>query len=139
MRLLCVFLTGSAWAADSAFDQALRQASQGNCQAAVSTLQAAIQANARSGVDYYRLLSDCQLRLGQGDPAIQTLNKATQLYPGQPLLEKSLGQLLFRQRPENPEAGLRLGRAVRALPQDPEVRHYYSQWAFLNGREKLCV
>ncbi len=139
MRLLCGLVSILAWAADPVFEKALAQASQGNCPAAVATLKSAIKANPRMGLDFYRLLADCQLQLGQGDQAVEVLKKGAALYPSQPSLEKSLGQLLFRQRPENPEAGLRLGRAVQALPLDAEARHYFAQWAFLNGKEKLCV
>ena len=32
-----------------------------------------------------------------------------------------------------------LARATRALPGNPEARHYYAQWAYLNDRDRICM
>jgi tetratricopeptide (TPR) repeat protein len=60
-------------------------------------------------------------------------------YPAAPVLERALGQLLFRAKYDSTEAGSLLARAAKMLPQDPEAKHYYAQWAYLNARDRICV
>ena len=60
-------------------------------------------------------------------------------YPAAPILERALGQLLFRARYDSSEAGALLAHAAKMLPRDPEAKHYYAQWAYLNGRDRICV
>ena len=61
------------------------------------------------------------------------------VYPAAPILERALGQLLFRAKFDSSEAGTLLARAAKMLPRDPQARHYYAQWAYLNARERICV
>ena len=127
-------------AGDAAFATALRQAQSGNCEAAASTLTNALRAHPLAGRDHYRLLSDCQLRLGKAAEAVQSLRNGLRKFPAaSPTLQKSLGQLLFRQTPESLEAGTLLASAAKALPRDAELLHYYGQWAYLNSRDRVCV
>jgi tetratricopeptide (TPR) repeat protein len=60
-------------------------------------------------------------------------------YPAAPVLERALGQLLFRSQYDSSEAGTLLAHAATMLPRDPEAKHYYAQWAYLNARDRICV
>jgi tetratricopeptide (TPR) repeat protein len=40
---------------------------------------------------------------------------------------------------DSAEAGTLLARAAKMLPLDPQARHYYAQWAYLNARERICI
>jgi predicted Zn-dependent protease len=123
----------------SPFATALSQAQAGRCPQAVATLDAAIRANPKGGENVYLLLSDCHLQLSAVPKAEAALRAGLKAYPSSPVLERSLGQLLFRVKFDSVEAGTLLARAVKALPNDPEARHYYAQWAYLNSRERICV
>jgi len=138
-KLFCLFMCLPLSAADPGFDQALQQASRGDCAAAVETLSTLLKSGAPAGADPYRLLAYCQSQLGQSAEAIRSVRAGLARNPASPVLELALGQLLLRQKPENPEAGALLARAAGALPRDPEARHYYAQWAYLNRRDSVCV
>jgi len=134
-KLCCLFLCLPLAAAEPSFDQALQQASRGDCAAAVGTLSALLKASAAAGADPYRLLAFCYSQLGQSAEAVRSVRTGLAKNPASPVLELALGQLLLRQKPEDPEAGALLARAASALPRDPESRHYYAQWAYLNNRD----
>ena len=69
----------------------------------------------------------------------RSLRAGLRVYPGAPLLERALGQLLFRIKFDSSEAGTLLARAAKMMPRDAQARHYYAQWAYLNARERICV
>jgi tetratricopeptide (TPR) repeat protein len=125
--------------APSALDVAVSQAQAGRCQDAITALEATIQQAATGGANLYVLLSSCYTQMADTAKAVATLRAGLRAHPASPVLERALGQLLFRGRYDNVEAGALLGRAARALPKDPEARHYYAQWAYLNGRDRICV
>jgi tetratricopeptide (TPR) repeat protein len=117
----------------------MAQVQSGQCQEAMTTLETAIRADPKSGESLYLLLSECYARVANPAKATATLRAGLRAFPAAPILERTLGQLLFRVRYDDPEAGTLLARAARTLPRDPEARHYYAQWAYLNGRERICV
>ena len=78
-------------------------------------------------------------RLGQADRAVETLRDGLRANPHSAALKKTLGEVLFRQAPDNAEAGQLLSDAVKDDPLDPETRHYYAQWASLNNRDQICA
>jgi len=112
---------------------------QENCQEAVAGLEAAIRANPKSGENRYFFLSQCYLQLGDPAKAQATLRAGLRAYPAAPVLERALGQLLFRTKYDSSEAGTLLAHAAKMLPRDPEAKHYYAQWAYLNSRDRICV
>ena len=120
-------------------DVALAQAKAGQYQQAIATLEEAIRANPKGGENLFVLLSVCHLQLADAAKATATLRAGLRVYPESPLLERSLGQLLFREKFDSSEAGTLLAHAAKLLPRDPEAKHYYAQWAYLNARERICV
>ncbi len=118
---------------------AAAEAEAGRFQDAVATLNAAIKANPKGGENLYLLLADIHTQLADPDKAIAALRAGLKAYPAAPVLERSLVQLLFRVKFDNTEAGTLLARAAKALPLDPQARHYYAQWAYLNARERTCI
>jgi predicted Zn-dependent protease len=131
-------LTGMA-TQDRPFDVALDQAQAGQCQEAIATLDAAIRANPKGGENLYLLLADCHTQLADPAKAEQALRAGLRAYPSAPILERTLGQLLFRVRFDSSEAGALLARAAKMMPRDAQAKHYYAQWAYLNARERICV
>lgn len=111
----------------------------GRYSAGIAALEAAMRANPRVGEPTYLLLA--QVHVERADPTrgIATLRAGLRAYPNAPALEGALGQLLFRSRFDSNEAGVLLARAARMLPRDPGARHYYAQWAYLNGQERVCI
>lgn len=120
-------------------DLAVDQVRSGRYSDALATLDAAIRANPKRGEAAYLLLSQVHLERADTAEGIDALRAGLRAYPGAPALESALGQLLFRGRYDSGEAGALLARAARMLPRDPGARHYYAQWAYLNGRERVCV
>ena len=121
------------------FDAAMAQVQAGQYQQAIATLEEAIRANPKGGENFFVLLSVCHLQLADAAKATATLRAGLRVYPESPLLERSLGQLLFRGKFDSSEAGTLLAHAAKLLPRDPEAKHYYAQWAYLNARERVCV
>jgi tetratricopeptide (TPR) repeat protein len=126
-------------AQDRPLDAALGQAQAGQYQEAVATLEAAIRTNPKGGDTLYLLLADCHTQLADPAKAEAALRAGLRAYPAAPILERALGQLLFRARVDSSEAGTLLARAAKMMPRDPQARHYYAQWAYLNARERICV
>src|SRR5262249_32802652 len=91
---------------------------QANCQEAVAPLQAAIRANPKSGENRCLFLSQCYVQLGDPAKAQATLRAGLRAYPAAPVLERALGQLLFRAKYDSSEAGTLLGHAAKMLPRD---------------------
>lgn len=115
------------------------QAQAGRSQEAVATLEAAIRANPKGGENLYLLLADCYTQLSDPVKAEATLRAGLRAYPASPIVERALGQLLFRIKFDSSEAGTLLAHAAKMLPRDPQAKHYYAQWAYLNARERTCV
>jgi tetratricopeptide (TPR) repeat protein len=134
-----VALTGLASQAPSPLDVAVTRLEAGQYQEAITILEAAIHAHPKGGENLYLLLSECYARLADAEKATATLRAGLGVYPAAPILERALGQLLFRARYDSSEAGTLLARAAKMLPRDPEARHYYAQWAYLNGQDRICV
>jgi tetratricopeptide (TPR) repeat protein len=138
--LICsVGMTGLAAQAKEPLSVAVGQAQAGQFQEAVVTLEAAIRTNPKGGEDPYLLLADCYTRLSDAAKAEATLRAGLRAYPVAPILERALGQLLFRIKFDSSEAGALLAHAAKMLPRDPQAKHYYAQWAYLNARERICV
>jgi predicted Zn-dependent protease len=121
------------------FSTAAEQIQAGKVPDAVATLTAAIRANPKSGENAYLLLSDCQMRLQQPDEAVKTLRSGLRNYPAAPVLERTLGEILFHQKSDSSEAGTLFAHAAKLLTRDPEAKHYYAQWAYLNARDRVCA
>jgi tetratricopeptide (TPR) repeat protein len=118
---------------------AMDQAQAGRYQDAIKTLEAAIRTNPKGDENLYLLLADCYTQLTDLAKAETTLRAALRAYPAAPIIERALGQLLFRVKFDSSEAGTLLAHASKMLPRDPQAKHYYSQWAYLNARERICV
>ena len=127
----------------AAFQSSLSQATEyvkaGRYADAVAILTKALQSNPKSGETAYLLLSDCHLHLEQSDKAVETLRTGLRIYPAAPALERTLGEILFRRKYDSTEAGTLLAHAAKAMPRDPEAKHYYAQWAYLNSRDRICA
>lgn len=132
-------MTGGAGQPQSPVAVAASQAQAGRFQDAVATLDAAIKSNPKGGEALYLLLAECHTQLGNQAVAVTVLRTGLGVYPGAGLLERTLGQLLFRASFDSVEAGTRLAHAVKVLPGDPQAKHYYAQWAYLNARERICI
>lgn len=126
-------------AQDKPLEVALAQAQVGQYQGAIATLDAAIRANPKGGENLYLLLAECHTQLADAAKAEATLRSGLRAYPGAPILERTLGQLLFRLKVDSSEAGALLASAAKLMPRDAQARHYYAQWAYLNARERICV
>jgi tetratricopeptide (TPR) repeat protein len=136
-KLWILFLCLPLPAADVHFVKALEQASSGDCALTMATLSASSESGAEAGAESDSLPAFCQETLPKYDEAIRSARAALAKDPGSPPLELALGKLLLRQKPEDPEAGALLARAAGAMPGNPEARHYYAQWAYLNDRDRV--
>ena len=134
-----VGVPGLALQPRSPLDVAMTQLQAGQCQDAITTLEAAIRTDPKGGETLYLLLAECYTQLADPAKAGATLRAGLHVYPAAPTLERALGQLLFRARYDSSEAGALLAHAAKMLPRDPQAKHYYAQWAYLNGRERICV
>jgi tetratricopeptide (TPR) repeat protein len=130
--------TGVA-AQDRPLAVAVGQVQAGQFQEAIATLEAAIRSDPRGGENLYLLLAECHTRLADFEKGQGALRAGLRVYPGAPILERALGQLLFRARFDSSEAGVLLANAAKMMPRDPQAKHYYAQWAYLNARERVCV
>jgi predicted Zn-dependent protease len=137
--VLAMGVTGLAVQARPPFAVALSQAQAGQFRDAAKTLETEIRAHPKGGENLYLLLADCYAQLNDPAKAITTLRAGLRNYAASPALERSLGQLLFQAKFDSAEAGTLLAHAAKLLPRDPQARHYYAQWAYLNARERICV
>lgn len=124
-------------------DSALREAEellrQHRYQEAITELEASLKQHAQSTETAWILLARCYEDMGKPDDALRTLRAGSKNNPSSQRLLLSLGELLFRLKPDSPEAGAVLAHAVEAMPRDPEARHYFAQWASLNDKESECA
>lgn len=111
----------------------------GDLPEAARILAADIKANPQAIVAEYVLLEECYLRLQDIQNAQTTLQSALRVHPTSPILDRALGELLFHLKYDSSEAGTHLARAAKLLPRDPEAKHYYAQWAYLNARDRICA
>ena len=118
---------------------AQQQLASGRCGEAVPGLTKMLQGTAKVPLPAYLMLSYCHRELGDPELAVQTLRRGLKAWPASPLLERTLGELLFRAKYDSTEAGQLLEHAARMLPRDPEGKHYYAQWAYLNARHRICA
>lgn len=141
MRMIATLLlmTGLAAQARPPIAVALDHFQAGRYQEAVTTLDAAIRTNPKGGENLYLLLADCHTQRSDLAKAEAALRAGLRVYPAAPTLERALGQLLFRSKFDSAEAGTLLASAAKLLPKDPQARHYYAQWAYLNARERICI
>ena len=140
MVVCTAVLTGlAAQAPPSPFSAALAQVQAGQYQEAAATLAAAVRANPKAGENAYLLLSECYMHMSDNTKATATLRSGLRAYPAAPVLERALGELLFHRNSDSSEAGSLLAHATKMLPRDPEAKHYYAQWAYLNSRDRVCV
>lgn len=115
------------------------EAKAGRYADAVDVLTKALRSNPKAGETSYLLLSNCYLQLEQPGKAVDTLRAALRIYPAAPPLERMLGEILFRQKYDSTEAGTLLAHAAKLMTHDPEAKHYYAQWAYLNARDRICA
>lgn len=110
-----------------------------DCAAADATVRERLQG--RSGPDDRArlLVADCYLRAGQVQSAIAMLRGGLAAAPHSTILQRALGEALFREDPKSGEAGTLLRRVSQALPGDPEASHYYAQWAHVNRQDEICA
>jgi tetratricopeptide (TPR) repeat protein len=134
-------LLACSWifAQSNSLQEAARKASEGDYREAISILKDNIKSGPKSDDRVYLLMGDCYLRIQSPAEAEDTLRSGLRAFPGSALLERSLGELLFRLRYNNPEAGVLLSHAAKALVKDPEARHYSAQWAHLNEKDSICA
>jgi Tfp pilus assembly protein PilF len=111
----------------------------GDVVGATGTLASAIRADPQAAAPVYLLLADCYLKTQDSKAAEATLRGGLRVHPDSPVLERALGQLLFHVKVDSAEAGTHLAHAAKLLPRDPESRHYYAQWAYLNARDRICA
>ena len=138
--LVCALsLAGHAFQERPPLAAAVAQVQAGQYREAVTTLEAAIRTDPKGGENLYLLLAECYTQLADPAKAEATLRAGLRAYPAAPILERSLGQILFRARYDSTEAGTLLAHAAKMLPRDPQAKHYYAQWAYLNARERICV
>jgi tetratricopeptide (TPR) repeat protein len=119
-----------------AVEQLLRQ---NRYEDAIKELSAALQRQPQSGEAMWLLLARCYENVGRPAEALRTLQSAVGFNPGSQRLSLSLGEVLFRLKADSQEAGVLLAHASEAMPKDPEARHFYAQWAYLNDKEDQCV
>lgn len=118
--------------------QAETQYQKGDCEEVIGTLSVYVRSQP-SGEAPYWLLAECSMRLGRDEEAIRALRSGVQVNPKSSNLKVSLGQALFRKDPASPEAGELLRLASLAAPGNPEMHHYYAQWAYLNNQDEICA
>jgi len=111
----------------------------GDVAGAAAILASAMRADPQIAAPVYLLLADCYLKTQDSKAAEATLRSGLLVHPDSPVLERALGELLFHAKVDSTEAGTHLARAAKLLPRDPEARHYYAQWAYLNARDRICA
>jgi thioredoxin-like negative regulator of GroEL len=111
----------------------------GDIAGATAILASAVQANSQTAAPVYLLLADCYLKTQDSKAAEAILRGGLRAHPDSPVLERALGELLFHAKVDSTEAGTHLARAAKLLPRDPEARHYFAQWAYLNARDRVCT
>jgi tetratricopeptide (TPR) repeat protein len=111
----------------------------GDCSGVVAILSPEETPDPAQGDVPYAMLAACYLQLGRLAEGMKVARTGLMAVPQSGVLKRMLGQQLFRENPYSPEAGALLEGAILALPQDPESRHYFAQWAYMNNRDADCV
>jgi tetratricopeptide (TPR) repeat protein len=119
-----------------AVEQLLRQ---NRYEDAIKELNATLEREPQSGEAVWVLLARCYESVGKPEEALRTLRAGVRANPDSQRLPLNLGEVLFQLRADSVEAGALLAHAVEAMPRDAEARHYYAQWASLNGKENECA
>lgn len=135
--LLLLFLQPPA--SDSALREAEDLLLQHRYQEAIAKLGVPIQQQQQSEEVAWLLVARGYENLGKSGEALRTLRTGSKENPNSQRLMLSLGEFLFRLKTDSQEAGAVLAQAAGAMPLDPEARHYYAQWAFLNDKEGECA
>ncbi len=138
LALFCA-IAPYAFCGESPYEIAVGQVKSGNCAAAVRTMTPALHAATKPIPAAYLLVSVCQTQMEQSAEAEATLRNGLAAHPGAAVLERALGELLMHAHSDSPEAGHLLAQAVTHMPGDPEARHYYAQWAYMNSLERVCT
>lgn len=141
--LLLMFChAGIAWQQSrpqDAYQAAQARLKAGDLAGAAGILTSAIRADPRTDPPVYLLLADCYLKIQDTKAAEATLRGGLRSHPDSPVLERALGELLFHAKFDSTEVGTHLARASKLLPRDPEAKHYYAQWAYLNAQDRICA
>ena len=111
----------------------------GDCDGVIAILSKAKTPDPQAGDVPYVLLAACYLQLGRVAEGMTVVRDGLAAVPQSGLLKRMLAQQLFQEDPLRQEVGALLEGAMTALPGDPESRHYFAQWAYMNNRDKDCV
>jgi len=106
-RCVAVLLLAAAdsFAADPTLVTAARAAARGDCAAAQQSIQTYLRDRPDPHADAYRIVADCYSAAGQFENAKALLQQGRAKLPASPVLQRSLGELLFREDPKSGEAG----------------------------------
>jgi tetratricopeptide (TPR) repeat protein len=108
------------------------------CAASAAKLTPATKSAQVPAASVYIDAAVCYGQTERPADAEQILRKGLSRHPANPVLERTLAELLMHEHFDSAEAGQLLARAVATAPGDPEARHYYAQWAYMNSRERIC-
>ena len=111
----------------------------GDCNGVIAILSQDKTPDPADGEVPYAMLAACYLQLGRVAEGMKVVRDGLIALPQSGLLKRMLGQQLFRDDPYSPEVGELLEGAMTALPRDPESRHYFAQWAYMNNRDEDCA
>ena len=137
--LLLLILFSLSAAAEEGLRAAADQVARGDVPAAVQTLEAALAQGPSASPDAYLMLTDCHLRLGDPKAALEALDRGLRAHPESVAMLKTAARLLLHDRRWSARANDPLERALKLVPEDPELHYYMSQWACLHNREDLCL
>jgi len=110
-----------------------------DCAAAMEALTPAGKPAPAPVASAWLLASVCYTKMERAADAERVLREGLSAHPADRVLERALGELLMHEHFDSSEAGQLLERAVQRAPGDPESRHYYAQWAYMNSRERVCA
>lgn len=111
----------------------------GDCNGVIAILSKARTPDPQAGDVPYVMLAACYLQLGRVTEGMTVVRDGLAALPQSGLLKRMLAQHLFQEDPLRQEVGTLLEGAMTALPGDPESRHYFAQWAYMNNRDQDCV
>lgn len=142
---LWILLLWSALAQNGADsrDANLREArayvAQGNIAKAAESLDLALVGDPDVGAESYLTLTECRLKLGQTEKALEAIERGVRKYPASGPLLKAAGSLILQGNSASERAGELLERAVKTMPRDPGAHYAYGLWALLNHREAIAI
>ena len=111
----------------------------GDCSGVIAILSQDKTPDPAEGDVPYAMLAACYPQLGRVAEGMKVVRDGLAALPQSGLLKRMLGQQLFREDPYSPDVGELLEGAMTALPRDPESRHYFAQWAYMNNRDEDCA